>query len=408
MIKARDILVAAVILAGGVLAVSPGLGQKVDNNVTKSTAALKGSFTQAVQDAEKSTVRVLVQDTDRKVPAAYGTIVTPDGFILTKSSEIINHKQVFVKLAGKEVEAKIVGVRESYDLAMLKIDAKDLVPVKLANTALPPSTPKPAAAPAQPTAGRGGRGRGTLLQPTGPIPVVAPAHTVPADMVAVEVGEFVITPEAGASEENAERMKNLAPKAYGVISVQRRSIPFASGVLGVGLEDYFSTTTGLPEGAMITEVFTASGAGRAGVKPNDIVTALDGVPVTSRQVLQGMIRKHYPTDTVTLSITRGTEALTIRVQLGDTILATPEDVEMAVLSGSVNQRSSDFQAVFQHDTILSPADMGGPLVDLEGRVIGINIARAGRTETYAIPGDLLTERWMESMKDGTFAPRKRP
>jgi serine protease Do len=40
---------------------------------------------------------------------------------------------------------------------------------------------------------------------------------------------------------------------------------------------------------------------------------------------------------------------------------------------------------FQHDTVLRPADCGGPIVDLDGRVIGFNIARAGRTESYALP-----------------------
>ena len=32
-----------------------------------------------------------------------------------------------------------------------------------------------------------------------------------------------------------------------------------------------------------------------------------------------------------------------------------------------------------------PADCGGPLVNLDGKVVGMNIARAGRTESYAIP-----------------------
>jgi len=34
---------------------------------------------------------------------------------------------------------------------------------------------------------------------------------------------------------------------------------------------------------------------------------------------------------------------------------------------------------------LGPLDMGGPLFDLEGRLIGINIAKANRVEFFAIP-----------------------
>jgi serine protease Do len=42
--------------------------------------------------------------------------------------------------------------------------------------------------------------------------------------------------------------------------------------------------------------------------------------------------------------------------------------------------------VIQHDAVnLQPKDCGSPLIDLDGNVVAINIARAGRTETYAVP-----------------------
>ena len=45
--------------------------------------------------------------------------------------------------------------------------------------------------------------------------------------------------------------------------------------------------------------------------------------------------------------------------------------------------------ILQHDSVLKPSECGGPLVDLDGKVVGINIARAGRTETYAIPSEVV-------------------
>ena len=386
-----SVLLAALALAapGATIACAQ---RAVDANTTKATPSIRQSFTDAARQAAKSTVRIIAQDPGPAHAAAYGTVITSDGYILTKGSEILDFKKITVKLpAGKELEAKVVGSRESYDLAMLKIDAQNLVPVILANTSQP-SVPAPA--PTTPGAQRGGRG---VRPPNGPIPTVATAPEPPAGAIPVTVGEFVVTPEAAGSEG-----KDLAPKSYGVISVARRTIPFASGVLGVSLEDYPAG------GALVSEVFIQSGAGKAGVKPNDVITAVDDVPVAATLDLQTQIRKHHPSDIVTLAITRGAQQFTLKVQLGDTIIATREDIEMAVLSGNVNTRSSDFQSVFQHDTILAPSDMGGPLVDLDGRVIGINIARAGRTETYAIPADLLSDRWLETMKDGTFAPRTRP
>ena len=387
-----SVLLAAMALAAPA-ATSAYAQRTVETNTTKTAVTIRQSFAQAARQAAQSTVRIIAQDPGPAHAAAYGTVITSDGYILTKGSEILDFKKITVKLPGKEVQAKIVGSRESYDLAMLKIDAKDLVPVILANTSQPSVPPAPPVTPF-PRGNRGGAGR-QARPPNGPIPVVASAPDPPPGAIPVTVGEFVVTPEAAGSEG-----KDLAPKSFGVISVDRRTIPFASGVLGVSLANAPSG------GALVTEVFLQSGAGKAGVRPDDVITAIDGTPVGVFQDLQNQIRKHHPTDIVTLSITRGTQNLTIRVQLGDTILATREDIEMAVLSGSTNARSSDFQSVFQHDTILAPSDMGGPLVDLEGRVIGINIARAGRTETFAIPADLLTDRWLETMKDGTFAPHR--
>jgi S1-C subfamily serine protease len=39
--------------------------------------------------------------------------------------------------------------------------------------------------------------------------------------------------------------------------------------------------------------------------------------------------------------------------------------------------------------VVEPEDCGGPLVDLDGDVVGVNIARAGRTETRAIPSEVV-------------------
>ncbi len=74
-----------------------------------------------------------------------------------------------------------------------------------------------------------------------------------------------------------------------------------------------------------------------------------------------------------------------------------------LLGGAVSKRSSDFSAVFQHDTVIRPVDCGGPLVDLTGKVIGINIARAGRTETYALPADVVVPL-LAALESGRLAP----
>ena len=62
---------------------------------------------------------------------------------------------------------------------------------------------------------------------------------------------------------------------------------------------------------------------------------------------------------------------------------------MNEMGGPLSARASGFPDVFQHDSVIRPTDCGSPVVDLDGKVIGINIARAGRTETFAIPADVV-------------------
>ena len=56
--------------------------------------------------------------------------------------------------------------------------------------------------------------------------------------------------------------------------------------------------------------------------------------------------------------------------------------------------AGDEQAI-QHDTVLQPWLCGGPLVDLDGKAIGLNIARAGRVATYALPASLVKRIYNE-------------
>jgi serine protease Do len=61
------------------------------------------------------------------------------------------------------------------------------------------------------------------------------------------------------------------------------------------------------------------------------------------------------------------------------------------MSGEYSPRRSGFPRVMQHDILGSRSVVGGPLLDLDGRCIGMNIARANRAESFAIPVEDLKE-----------------
>ena len=53
--------------------------------------------------------------------------------------------------------------------------------------------------------------------------------------------------------------------------------------------------------------------------------------------------------------------------------------------GPFSGRRFGFGRVIAHDSVIGPQDCGGPLVGVDGQVLGINISRAMRSTSYAIP-----------------------
>lgn len=66
---------------------------------------------------------------------ASGTVISSDGCILTTYQAIKDAKNIKVTTDGKEYPAKVVGKDKFSDLAVIKIDAKGLIPAKLGNSA---------------------------------------------------------------------------------------------------------------------------------------------------------------------------------------------------------------------------------------------------------------------------------
>jgi membrane-associated protease RseP (regulator of RpoE activity) len=92
----------------------------------------------------------------------------------------------------------------------------------------------------------------------------------------------------------------------------------SSGVfLGVATQD----ATGTTPGAQIATVATGSPADQAGLKAGDIVTAVDGSPVTSAAQLAQQIRAHQVGDQVTITYTRAGASAQAPVKLAGRVQA---------------------------------------------------------------------------------------
>jgi len=73
-------------------------------------------------------------------------------------------------------------------------------------------------------------------------------------------------------------------------------------------------------GLIIAQVGTGSPAARAGLRPRDVIVALDGNELTDESSLGRYLKEHKPGDTVTLRVLRNNQEMTVKVTLGEKTL----------------------------------------------------------------------------------------
>ncbi|WP_145062121.1 S1C family serine protease [Adhaeretor mobilis] len=189
------------------------------------------------------------------------------------------------------------------------------------------------------------------------------------------------------------------PEAVGVVSVPGREVPPQPGVLGIQLDQ--------ANKPLVVHVFPESGAERAGVKENDLIIRINETPIPTRVELIETVRKFNPGDRVKLTLERDSKTLTVEATLSGRFPGWRQSRSQFQnsLGGKLSVRRFGFPDVFQHDTVLAPNQCGGPLVNLDGESVGVNIARSGRTETYALDVQTVTDLLFD-LRSGKLAPRR--
>lgn len=277
--------------------------------------------------------------------AALGTVVSEDGLILTKGSELRGELTAMLP-DGTAYDLEYVAYHRPTDLALLKIkgDRLGLKPVKF------------------------------------------------AEKSAVEVGHWVAAPNHRGEAVSVGVVSSGSRKLY---LAEAMIVNENKGFLGIGLDD---PNDG--EGVLVTRLLPKSAAADAGLAENDVICEVSGRPISDRTKLVEMLDLYRPGDTVTLRVRRGGDELSFRVKLGKQTENGFDRTKMQNSMGNtLSGRRTGFPAVIQHDTFLRPSDCGGPLINLDGKVLGLNIARAGRVESWALPGDVVKNA-IEEMESG--------
>lgn len=191
----------------------------------------------------------------------------------------------------------------------------------------------------------------------------------------------------------------------GVISAQRRKIPGLGAAMGVRMDEK-PTLSG--NGVRIMGVAEDSPAQAAGLRQGDILMRIGEEPLTQFSQVHQIVSKMQPGELVKVDYIRsGKEhSATVRLASRTKVLSNWEGEDFA--NGGTSIRTDGFEEILQHDLPLSPADMGGPLLDLEGRALGINIARVDRITTFALPASVFWPEIQEWIHADRHPPKALP
>jgi serine protease Do len=261
-----------------------------------------------------------------------GFIWTKDGFIVTNSHVVEGASRISVLLNdGREMEAKVIGVDPDSDVAVLKVDAKDLP------TATIGSSSDLLIGESVIAVGNPYGLSGTVT--TGVVSAVG--RSVPSKERGRTFTDFIQTDASINPGNSGGPLLNIEGKVIGIntaIYAQAQGIGFAIPVdrarkVVEDLRRYGSvrtawvgavTATVTPEearrlgfaaarGAAVTKVFPGSPAARAGIQVGDVITSVGGSAVDSREGLNTALATANLNQAVQVEVSRRGKKMTVTV-----------------------------------------------------------------------------------------------
>lgn len=280
-----------------------------------------------------------------------GVIISEDGYILTNYHVVEGASALSVTANGQEYEGTVVGTDEMSDLAVVKIDAPDLVPIEIGDSS--------SLVPGQWVMAVGSPFG--LEQSVATGIVSATSRTVTVNNATDEYSYYfgngnqqvsvysnMIQTDAAINPGNSGgALVDAAGRLIGINSVIESSSGNYAGVgfaipvdyainiaqqiiegkqpthaqLGVSattIDSSIAERYHMPvkEGAYISAVYEGSPADQAGLQQGDIITKVDDAQISSSTDLVAACRGHKVGDKVTISYMRGDKSESVEVELG--------------------------------------------------------------------------------------------
>lgn len=264
-----------------------------------------------------------------------GFIVSKEGHIITNAHVVKGADKIFVVLNdGREMDATLVGMDTHTDVAVIKVEAKDLPFLELGNSD-------------DMEIGEWVVAIGSPFQLDASLTVGVISAKGRQNLRITDLEDFIQTDAAINPGNSGGPLLNLDSQ---VIGINTAIVSRTGGYMGIGFAipsnmakhimtqiiDKGSVTRGFlgvimqpvdkdiadafnldrPEGALISEVLKDSPAEKAGLQQGDIILESHGVPVKSVGSFRNEVSLMSPGDKLTLKINRKGKILTIPITLG--------------------------------------------------------------------------------------------
>lgn len=278
----------------------------------------------------------------RMAPEGSGVIFRPDGYIVTNDHVVAGQKNVTVILAtGKEYKGKVISASDRQaDIAVVKIDAKDLPAARFADSAkVRPgqfsvaigspfgldqtvtvghvSALGRASEAADPIAGDR-RGYFDLIQTDAPINQGnsgGPLVNIEGEVIGIN-STILAAGFGGGSTGIGFAIPSNQARTIADILIEKGELKRGYlGILPTGLKDFQKAELKLDGGALVEAVPNDGPAAVAGIKQGDVIVKIGSVPVRTEQDLRNAMLRYGPGEKVAVELIRGGEQKTVTVSL---------------------------------------------------------------------------------------------
>jgi serine protease Do len=267
-----------------------------------------------------------------------GVIMSADGLILTNNHVVDGADSIYVRtLDGEQYTAKVLGVDPETDIAVIKIPADHLTAIDVGNSddlqvgeivlaVGSPMSENLAYTVTQGIVSAKGRSNVGLtdyedfIQTDAAInPGNSGGPLVNIEGKLVGINTAIVSRSGGNQGIGFAVPSNMAVHVMNSLVDQGKVV---RGWLGVSIQDIsdaVASAMGLKSttGALVGDVLDGSPASHAGLKAGDIITAMDGQPVTNAAQLRSRVASESPGSHTSLAILRDGNEETVTVTLGE-------------------------------------------------------------------------------------------